>query len=98
MGVTSSLTRVPAGRVNGVFCQPGTVMGPKEVTREFVVVTSADSNTPSVEVGYATEEDLSIPYGHDFRSITEFRITLLHQTPERESIRLLFGGEKIDFV
>lgn len=89
------LSRVPAGRVSGVFAQPGTILGPKEVTREFVVVTSADSSGPSVEVGYATEEDLSLPADRNPRSVTEFRMMQLRQTPQREALKVLFQGTEL---
>lgn len=49
--------RVPAGRLNGIHAEVGTVLGPKEVTREYVVVTTQDDQ--GVTVGYATPEDMA---------------------------------------
>lgn len=55
--MTELSKRVPAGRLNGITAEVGTILGPKEVTREYVVVTATDGQ--SVEVGYATEADLA---------------------------------------
>lgn len=38
------MNRVPAGRLNGIHAEPGTILGPKAVTREFVVVTGNDED------------------------------------------------------
>lgn len=61
--------RVPAGRLNGVHADVGTVLGPKEVTREFVVVTGNDER--GVTVGYATQADLDGILGREPRSVSE---------------------------
>lgn len=47
---------VPAGRVNGVHAPVGTLLGPKQVTREYVVVTDQDER--GVIVGYAQPADI----------------------------------------
>lgn len=95
------LNRVPAGRINGVFAAPGTILGPKAVTREFVVATSADTGSslgasnednPFVLVGYATQEDLlGIIDRGDPRSVTEF-IILRDTDPQVATLRSLFGA------
>jgi len=51
------MTHVPAGRLNGIHAEIGTVLGPKAVTREYVVVTGNDEH--GVTVGYASVDDLN---------------------------------------
>lgn len=45
-----------AGRLNGITPEPGTILGPKAVTREYVVVLGGDET--GVDVGYATHAEL----------------------------------------
>lgn len=68
------MKRIPAGRLNGIHAEVGTVLGPKEVTREYVVVTGNDE--AGVTVGYATPEDLQAVRDRtrDARSVTEHRL------------------------
>jgi hypothetical protein len=72
--VTEELKRIPAGRLNGIHAETGTVLGPKIVTREYVVVTGNDEH--GLTVGYATQADLEaiIAPDHHPRSMTEFMI------------------------
>lgn len=85
----SSLSRVPAGRLNGISAPVGTVLGPKEVTREFVVVTAVDDL--GVSVGYATQADLDAVLIREPQSLCEVVAHQGNTYRERLSLRLLFG-------
>jgi hypothetical protein len=80
-------THVPAGRVNGVSAPVGTVLGPKLITREFVVVTGVDER--GVTVGYAQDSDGV--NADDPRSVTEARAVINAQAGVRRRLRELFG-------
>jgi hypothetical protein len=73
--------RVAAGRVNGVHAPVGTLLGPKAVTREYVVVTGEDER--GVTVGYATAADIAAAGEVDPRSVTEARLRLAGQRGQR---------------
>ena len=79
------LQRVPAGRVNGISAEPGTYLGPKAVTREYVVVTGPTEG--GVAVGYARVEDsdraATERWIADPRSVTEVALVIGHQRAER---------------
>lgn len=62
---------IPAGHVNGVWAPAGTILGPKVVTRELVVVTGYDH--VGVTVGYATTGDVDAAADRDPQSVTEAR-------------------------
>ncbi len=64
------MDRVPAGRLNGIWPPIGTVLGPKQVTREFVVATAHDDR--GCTVGYATPADLEAIKERDPQSLTEW--------------------------
>lgn len=64
--------RPVAGRLNGIHAPIGTILGPKDVTREYVVVIADDEE--GVVVGFAsTTEILAVMTGAagDPRSVTE---------------------------
>lgn len=86
--------RVPAGRLNGVHAEIGTVLGPKVVTREFVAVTGIDDQ--GVTVGYARTEDTDFPaierMAVNPRSVIEAQMVMGYQVSERLRLRDLFGG------
>ena len=89
------MTHVPAGRMNGVRADVGTVLGPKAVTREFVVVTDVDEN--GATVGYARVDDLDAAAIEAIlergpASVTEFQMCFGLQVEERHRLRWLFGG------
>jgi hypothetical protein len=81
------MTRVPAGRLNGVHAPEGTILGPTW-TRELVVVTENDEN--GVMVGYATATDTDRPTD-DPCSVSEFRKNEIAQEPIRARLQELFG-------
>ena len=83
------MDRVPAGRVNGVHAPVGTILGPKAVTREFVVVTSNDDR--GVVVGFATSEDMQVNPELDPHSMTEFQALMGFQLEHRVRLQVLFG-------
>ncbi len=88
------MTHVPAGRLNGIHAEVGTVLGPKEVTREFVVVIGNDER--GVTVGYARREDVGgaaieamIERGP--QSVAEASMCRGYQAEERAALRRMFG-------
>jgi len=90
-----SRPHVPAGRVNGVHAPVGTVLGPKVVTKEFVVVTGEDEL--GVTVGYARLDEVDasaieaiIERGPN--SVTEHQMISGYQHDVRRRLRALFGG------
>lgn len=68
------MTHVPAGRLNGISGEIGTLLGPKDVTRELVVITGVDEH--GVTVGYARVDDR---FPADPRSVTEVRELIARQ-------------------
>lgn len=86
--------RVPAGRVNGVHAELGTVLGPKVVTREFVVATGTDER--GTTVGYATVQDvdpeaIAAMVERGPRSVTEFEMIRGYQVEDRLRLWSMFG-------
>lgn len=67
------MKRYVAGRLNGVHAEPGTILGPKDITREYMVVLANDER--GVTVGYATTDELAAAAGVESpRSVTEHRL------------------------
>lgn len=66
--------RIVAGRINGIHAEPGTILGPKVITREYVVVLTNDER--GVTVGYASTHELAsiAATDHDVRSVAEHRL------------------------
>ena len=67
-----------AGRLNGIHAEPGTLFGPKQTTREWMVCV--DNDDSGCLVGYATPAEieaarLRLVEGLDPRSVTEARWT-----------------------
>ncbi len=90
-------THVHAGRIDGVYAELGTVLGPKAVTREFVVATGTDEQ--GTEVGYARRDDLEEDALRAMaergpRSVTEHEMLKGWQVEERVRLRELFGGRR----
>lgn len=86
---------IEAGRVNGVHAPVGTVLGPKVITREFVVVTGNDER--GVTLGYAHPDEVDaaaieaiIERGP--ASVTEHEMVMGYQVDVRRRLRALFGG------
>lgn len=50
-------TRYTAGRLNGVHAEPGTLLGPKDITCEWMVVL--DNDDSGCTVGYATADEIT---------------------------------------
>jgi len=91
------MSHVPAGRLNGIHTDVGTVLGPKAVTREYVVVTGNDDT--GVTVGYARADDLDqaaldamVVRGP--RSVAEAGAIRQYQADVRERLSVLFGGAR----
>lgn len=94
--MTAPLRQVPAGRINGdlgLHAPDGAVLGPKAITREYVVITGHD--IAGVTVGYATEADLDATaqarWVADPQTVTEARLVMAYQAPERARLRALLG-------
>lgn len=66
------MSRAVAGHLTGVQAPVGTILGPKEVTREYVVVIDTDDR--GVTVGYATAEEIRATLTREPRSVAEHRI------------------------
>ena len=61
-----------AGRLNGIFAEPGTILGPKVVTREYVVAIGTDKR--GTVVGYAMVHEIAeATRVDDPRSVVEAR-------------------------
>jgi hypothetical protein len=71
------MKRYAAGRLNGVFAEPGTIFGPND-TKEFMVVIEQDER--GVVVGYAQEGDIEAAMEEDSpRSYAEYKIRKVRQ-------------------
>lgn len=55
--MTNQYGRPIAGRLNGIDAEPGTILGPRAVTREWLVVIDRDER--GVILGYAQEGELA---------------------------------------
>ncbi len=65
--------RPVAGRLNGIHAEVGTILGPKQVTREYVVVI--DNDERGIVVGYASAAEITAAANRDEpRSVTEARL------------------------
>ena len=94
------MTRAPAGRLNGVHAPVGTILGPKVVTRELVVVTFNDD--AGVTVGYATPADIADAFDRDPRSVAEAQslpcprcghLSAVHGSPVPEGVTCLLCAD-----
>lgn len=75
--MTNQYGRPIAGRLNGIYAEPGTILGPKEVTREYVVALDTDAD--GTIVGYAQAAELSAAARRDPQSIVEARSIMTKQ-------------------
>lgn len=67
------MTRYVAGRLNGIDAEPGTILGPKDITREYMVVLDRDER--GVILGYATADDLQAAADRDEpQSVAEIQL------------------------
>lgn len=66
--MTALGVRVPVGRINEVFAEPGTIMGP--MLGQYLVALSTDER--GTVLGYATQDDLR-GVGPEPRSVAEHR-------------------------
>lgn len=87
--------RFIAGRLAGVQAEPGTVLGPKDITREWMVVVASDED--GSDLGYAQTSDLDAAavaamVERGPRSVAEARMVQGWQAEERARLRALFGG------
>ena len=73
------MPRAIAGRLTyEVEPMPGTIVGPRGLTREWLTVLDPDGQ-PGTPLGYATEEELAVVLAtdHEPRSVAEMRIRRL---------------------
>jgi hypothetical protein len=88
------MSHVHAGRLNGIHADPGTILGPKAVTREYVTVTGNDAQ--GLTLGYARADDLDAEAVAAMaergpRSVAEHHIIASAQAPVVARLRQLFG-------
>lgn len=70
------MARHIVGRLNGIHAEPGTLVGPKDITEEWLVVLENDDK--ECTFGYATPDELAavgkrLLAGEPPRSVAEWR-------------------------
>lgn len=71
------MSRYVAGVMRGLPAdtQPGTLLGPKDITRETMVVVGPADDGRGVKLGYATTDEIEAALSQpEPRSVTEARI------------------------
>jgi hypothetical protein len=68
-----------SGRINGIHAEPGTVLGPTIITREWIVVVENDER--GVIIGYASQPDVAAVLSRPARSVAEHQIQASARPP-----------------
>jgi hypothetical protein len=67
------VTRPSRGRLNGVHAEPGAILGPTDITREYLVVL--DNDDRGVTLGYPTPDETEDLRSQDSpRTVAEARV------------------------
>lgn len=65
-------SRAPVGRLNGIFADPGTILGPDRAGQWFVAIRSDDRGSI---VAFATATDMDTAAAREPQSMAELKLT-----------------------
>lgn len=69
-------SRYTLGTMKGIWAEPGTLLGPKDITKEWLV--SVETNDEGTVLGYATNDEIMEAISRvmvgDVRSVAEYKM------------------------